>query len=359
MDFLILNDLRKLYGSAVAVEQFDLRMSRGEFVSFLGPSGSGKTTTMRMVAGFENPDRGTIVLDGMDITNLQPNKRKVGMVFQSYALFPHLTVRDNIGFGLMLSKMPKAEIGKRVDEMLGLIQMTELGQRFPSQLSGGQQQRVALARAIAPRPQVLLLDEPLSALDAKIRVGLRAEIRAIQQALGITTIYVTHDQEEAMSLSDRVVVMSHGRVEQVGTPYAIYNTPATTFVAGFVGTLNVLQGTLTQTGGDTLRIGSTNVRLATKMEGRKADSLIKFQLRPEAITPHPVTDLPGNPALNYLNARVEGVTFLGAVVRMRVNVNDSPLSVDTFNNPRMPPPQKGDTVQLAFDPGACMSVAAV
>ncbi len=216
MAFLDINHASKTFGDTPAVHDFDLHIEKGELVSFLGPSGCGKTTTLRMVAGFEVPTEGTIVLNGKDITNKAPSQRDVGMVFQAYALFPNMTVGNNIGFGLKIAKKPKEEIAARVKEMLGLIKMPELGDRYPYQLSGGQQQRVALARALAIAPQVLLLDEPLSALDAKIRVELRYEIRRIQQATKITTIYVTHDQEEALTLSDRVVVMSAGRMEQIG-----------------------------------------------------------------------------------------------------------------------------------------------
>ncbi|MEO5941074.1 MAG: ABC transporter ATP-binding protein, partial [Candidatus Limnocylindrales bacterium] len=234
MSFLVLEGIQKRFGSTVAVEDFHLAAEKGEFVSFLGPSGCGKTTTLRMIAGFEQPTAGTITVAGTDITHRPPNRRNIGMVFQSYALFPNMTVADNIGFGLKVRKRPKDQIRKRVDELLDLIHLPDKGGRFPYQLSGGQQQRVALARALAIEPEVLLLDEPLSALDAKIRVALRKEIRGIQRQLGITTVYVTHDQEEAMSLSDRVVVMSEGRIEQVGPPPEIYNFPATPFVASFV-----------------------------------------------------------------------------------------------------------------------------
>ena len=237
MTFLQIKNVSKTFGNAEAVKDFDLTIEKGELVSFLGPSGCGKTTTLRMVAGFEVPSGGSIVINNEDITNTPPNQRDVGMVFQSYALFPNMTVADNIGFGLKVAKKSPEETKSRVKEMLALINMPEYGDRYPSQLSGGQQQRVALARALALRPEVLLLDEPLSALDAKIRVSLRSEIRSIQRQLGITAIYVTHDQEEALSISDRVVVMYKGHMEQVGTPFEIYNFPATEFVASFVGTL--------------------------------------------------------------------------------------------------------------------------
>ncbi len=238
MAFLEINNVSKIFGNAVAVNDFDLQVDKGELVSFLGPSGCGKTTTLRMVAGFEIPTSGRIVVNGEDITDKAPNQRDVGMVFQAYTLFPNMTVADNIGFGLKIARKPADERKKRVAEMLDIIHMPNFGDRYPYQLSGGQQQRVALARALALSPQVLLLDEPLSALDAKIRVALRAEIRSIQRQLGITAIYVTHDQEEALSLSDRVVVMNGGRMDQVGTPFEIYNFPKTEFVAQFVGVLN-------------------------------------------------------------------------------------------------------------------------
>ena len=241
MSFLTLTGVQKQFpGGVTAVEDFNLEAVRGEFVSFLGPSGCGKTTTLRMIAGFEKPTAGTITVDGKDITYKAPNQRNVGMVFQSYALFPNMSVAGNIGFGLKVRKRPKAEIDRRVGELIGLMHLEGRADRYPWQLSGGQQQRVALARALAIEPQVLLLDEPLSALDAKIRIVLRKEIRAIQRQLGITTVYVTHDQEEALSLSDRVVVMSDGRIEQIGTPSEIYNFPTTAFVASFVGTLNLV-----------------------------------------------------------------------------------------------------------------------
>jgi putative spermidine/putrescine transport system ATP-binding protein len=227
MTFLELTHVRKAFGETAAVQDFSLAAERGEFVSFLGPSGCGKTTTLRMIAGFEKPTSGAIRIDDVDMTYRPPNQRNVGMVFQSYALFPNMTIAQNVGYGLKVRKKPKADIDRRVGELLELIKLPDKGDRYPYQLSGGQQQRVALARALAIEPQVLLLDEPLSALDAKIRIALRKEIRDIQRQLGITTVYVTHDQEEALSLSDRVVVMSEGRIEQIGTPADIYNFPAT------------------------------------------------------------------------------------------------------------------------------------
>ncbi|HVX72345.1 MAG TPA: ABC transporter ATP-binding protein, partial [Devosia sp.] len=229
-DFLHLDNLVKRFGGNTVVKGANLSFSKGEFVTLLGPSGCGKTTILRMIAGFERPTSGTILVEGKDISTLPPNQRQIGMVFQAYALFPNMNVEDNVGFGLRIAGMGRDERRVRVEEMLKLIGLGGYGKRFPFELSGGQQQRVALARALAPRPRMLLLDEPLSALDAKIRVSLRQEIRAIQRDLGITTIFVTHDQEEALSISDRIVVMSAGNIEQVGTPFEIYNKPATRFV---------------------------------------------------------------------------------------------------------------------------------
>lgn len=225
MAHLALTNISKYFGDFNAVRDFNLEVKKGEFVSFLGPSGCGKTTTLRLIAGFESPSTGTISIEGVDITHKAPNQRNVGMVFQAYALFPNMTVAQNIGFGLRVRKEKEADVKNRVAEMLSIIHMDEKANSYPYQLSGGQMQRVALARALAIRPEVLLLDEPLSALDAKIRVLLRAEIRSIQQKLGITTIYVTHDQEEALSLSDRIVVMNTGEMEQIGSPFEIYNFP--------------------------------------------------------------------------------------------------------------------------------------
>jgi putative spermidine/putrescine transport system ATP-binding protein len=341
--FLELENVRKQYGPNTVVHDFNLSVARGEFVSFLGPSGCGKTTTLRMVAGFETPSSGVIRLDGKDITDLRPNQRNVGMVFQSYALFPNLTVADNIAFGLKVKKRPAAEIKARVEEMLALIKLPQLGGRYPYQLSGGQQQRVALARAIAVKPQVLLLDEPLSALDAKIRVSLRSEIRSLQRNLGVTTIYVTHDQEEALSMSDRVVVMSEGRMEQVGAPFEVYNYPRTRFVASFVGTLNILNGTVVDP--DKGRVAIDGQEITTV---RGVVDAAKGDVRPVALRPEAVV-LNGSGS-NRLNGAIDEVSFLGSVVRIRVRFRDSAISLDTFNSPNAPPPKQGDKVVVSFAP---------
>ena len=343
MSYLELTDIQKRFGEVAAVADFNLKAERGEFVSFLGPSGCGKTTTLRMIAGFEQPTGGTIVLDGVDITNRPPNKRNVGMVFQSYALFPNMTVADNIGFGLNVRKRPSAEVKKRVGELLELINLPDKGGRFPYQLSGGQQQRIALARALAFEPSVLLLDEPLSALDAKIRVALRLEIRQIQRRLGITTVYVTHDQEEALSLSDRVVVMSEGRMEQVGTPFEIYNFPTTPFVASFVGTLNILPASVVDAGRGELTVVGQQVRIAKRFDG-SAGKAVSIALRPEMVSLGT-----GGEGMNNVSGRVTDVSFLGSIVRIRVALAEGAVvSLDEFNEPTLQLPSVDDTITINF-----------
>ena len=350
MGFLELSHVKKRFGAFVAVEDFELITERGEFVSLLGPSGCGKTTTLRMIAGFEYPDSGSIKVDGKEITNLPPNKRNVGMVFQAYALFPNMTVASNVGFGMRVKKQSKDAITKRVGELLEMIHMPEKADRYPYQLSGGQQQRVALARALAVEPQVLLLDEPLSALDAKIRVALRNEIRAIQRQLGITTVYVTHDQEEALSLSDRVVVMSDGRIEQIGSPSEIYNFPATSFVASFVGTLNLLAARVVDPSAGRLAVEGQEIRAAKPISGARSGEIVSVALRPESISLEE-----GPEGTNRLRGPVVDVSFLGSIVRLRIRLGDGPtVSLDTFNDPNLTLPPIGETVTVSFPPEASL-----
>jgi putative spermidine/putrescine transport system ATP-binding protein len=345
MAFLEIDKLTKRYGTHQVVQTVDLSIQRGEFVSFLGPSGCGKTTTLRMVAGFEEPTSGAIRIGDRDVTHLKPNQRNVGMVFQAYALFPNLTVAQNVGFGLKVQKKPAAEIKSRVEEMLKLIKLPHLADRYPYQLSGGQQQRVALARAIATKPQVLLLDEPLSALDAKIRVSLRDEIKGLQRELGITTVYVTHDQEEALSMSDRIVVMSEGRVEQIGTPFEIYNHPRTRFVASFVGTLNILPARIVDPATGAIEIDGQKVVSARGIVDAEKGATRSVALRPEALS------LNGDGhERNRLKGTIAEVSFLGSVVRVRVRFEANTVSLDTFNNPNVPPPKLGDQVAVSFAP---------
>jgi len=326
MSFLDISHLEKSFGTNRVVKDFSLPVEKGEFISLLGPSGCGKTTVLRMVAGFEQPTAGAIRIGGADVVGSRPNQRNIGMVFQAYALFPNLTVAENVGFGLKIKGVARAEREARVAEMLALIGLPDLGARYPFQLSGGQQQRVALARALAPKPQVLLLDEPLSALDAKVRVSLRTEIRAIQRELGITTIFVTHDQEEALSISDRIVVMNGGIADQVGTPFEIYNRPSTRFVAHFVGQLNVF-GT------------DAEGRLAGIALGKPGD----YAARPEAIH---LGQTPG--ADIVLPAVVTDVHFLGSVIRLTADVAGNRVALDTFNRPDAPPPALGARVDLSL-----------
>ena len=339
--FLSLEGVRKEFGGVFVVDAFDLEVAQGEFVSFLGPSGCGKTTTLRMVAGFEQPTSGTIRLAGKDVTFAKPNERNIGMVFQSYALFPNMTVGRNVGFGLKVRGRPKAEIAARVEEMLALIRMPELGNRYPYQLSGGQQQRVALTRALAIQPQVLLLDEPLSALDAKIRVELRGEIRRIQQQLGITTIYVTHDQEEALSLSDRIVVMNAGRIEQIGGPFEIYNFPRTTFVAGFVGTLNQLRCTAEDPAAGKLSFDGQVFSAGSPVAAAKGQPVLAM-LRPEELR------FGATEGENHINGVVERVTFLGSIVRLYIRLGTSTVTLDALNERRLTLPKVGDTQTVSF-----------
>ncbi len=333
MTFLTLDHLQKSFGPTRVVHDFDLGVEKGEFVSFLGPSGCGKTTVLRMVAGFETPTAGRVVIDGRDVTRLRPNQRQIGMVFQSYALFPNLTVAENVGFGLRTAGVPRAERAGRVAEMLALIGLPDLGGRYPWQLSGGQQQRVALARALAPRPRVLLLDEPLSALDAKIRVSLRNQIREIQQQLAITTIFVTHDQEEALSISDRIVVMHKGIADQTGTPAQIYNQPATDFVAGFVGTLNRFEAEVLDPARGLVRVEGAEIALDRPLPPGR----ITLAARPESL----------RIAAEGIPAEITGVEFLGSVQRLRARVAGREVVLDRFNEPGEALPQPGAQVRLA------------
>ena len=360
MAFLELTGIQKRFGEVAAVADFNLAAERGEFVSFLGPSGCGKTTTLRMIAGFEQPTEGTIVVDGTDITRRPPNRRNVGMVFQSYALFPNMTVAGNIGFGLKVRKTSTDKIKAKVAELLTMINLPDKGDRYPYQLSGGQQQRVALARALAIEPQVLLLDEPLSALDAKIRVALRKEIRSIQRQFGITTVYVTHDQEEALSLSDRVVVMSEGRVEQIGTPAEIYNFPATPFVASFVGTLNLVTARVVEAGTGRVSVAGQEVVAAAPITEVREGGTVTLALRPESI------ELGEGGGSNRFRGPLEDVSFLGSIVRMRLRLGPPgatpadgvTISFDTFNDPNLEPPAVGETVTVSFPPEASLVVGA-
>ena len=311
---LALNGLSKHYGDFYAVREVSLTIADGEFLVLLGPSGCGKTTTLRMVAGFIEPSAGHVRLAGQDVTLLPPWKRNAGMVFQSYALFPHMTVAQNVAFGLEMRKLPRADIERRVEEALALVRLGGYGGRLPRQLSGGQQQRVALARALAIRPDVLLLDEPLSNLDAKLRQEVRVEIRELQRQLGLTTVMVTHDQEEALTMADRLVVMNEGSVRQVGSQRDLYERPADQFVAGFVGRTTFLAGTIEAPG----RLRSDG-GLALACTGGKAGRAV-LALRPERVelAPKPQPGLD-----NSLSGTVEFVSYLGALIDIHVRLSPS------------------------------------
>jgi putative spermidine/putrescine transport system ATP-binding protein len=347
MSLLTIRSVVKSFGTNTVVKEFDLAMQDSEFISLLGPSGCGKTTVLRMVAGFETPSAGAIEIDGQNVTALRPNQRKIGMMFQSYALFPNLTVAGNVAFGLKVTGTPVDEITRRVDEMLSMVGLSGFGARYPYQLSGGQQQRVALARAIAPRPRVLLLDEPLSALDAKIRVALRGEIRAIQRELGITTLFVTHDQEEAMAMSDRVVVMNGGRAEQIGTPDQIYNRPASRFVAGFIGALNLLPATLRDAATGQVDTALGPVALDRPLT-QSAGSALTLAFRPESLR----LITPGDAAQSQaFTGRLVTREFLGAIVRFRAEMaGGMTLGLDCFNRTGETLPEIGHEVRLAIPP---------
>ncbi|BBK45062.1 Fe(3+) ions import ATP-binding protein FbpC [Allostella vacuolata] len=314
--YLRVAGLEKRFGSFTALSGIDLTIQEGEFVCFLGPSGCGKTTLLRAIAGLDPQTGGQIIQAGRDISRLPPAQRDYGIVFQSYALFPNLTVAENVGYGLVNRRMKRPAIAARVQELLAMIGLPDSGPKYPAQLSGGQQQRVALARALATSPGLLLLDEPLSALDARVRLRLRGEIKELQRRLGVTTIMVTHDQEEAISVADRIVVMNHGHIEQVDTPDAIYRTPASLFVAGFVGTMNFLTGTKSDPG--RVRLGALDFRVAEDALERGAACTICA--RPEDFIIRNV----GRDTPNAFEATIAATEFLGPVVRARLHIPTLP-----------------------------------
>jgi len=328
-----LRGLRRNFSGTTALDGLDLTIEPGELIALLGPSGCGKTTALRCVAGFEQPDEGAVLIDGADITRVPANRRDAGMVFQSYSLFPNLSIRDNVAFGLRVRKVAAAKRHARAQELLELIGLPQIGERYPHQLSGGQQQRVALARALALEPRVLLLDEPLSALDAKVRVTLREEIRRLQLSLGITTIFVTHDQEEALSMADRVAVLRAGRLEQVADPATLYDRPATAFVAEFVGTMNRIPGKLS---GRTVTVLGQDLPVEGDVP---ATSDVEVLVRPETVI---VTPDPSSEAMILVSS------FRGSTSRLRVQLGDLEMLADVPGH---------DTVRLA--PGTRVRVELV
>lgn len=319
--YLQVHNLSKQYGDFVALNQVSLNVREGEFICFLGPSGCGKTTLLRAIAGLEFQTAGSIIQDGLDISWLPPNKRDFGIVFQSYALFPNLTVAQNIAFGLQNLGVAKPRITQTVTKLLENIGLPDAGNKYPGQLSGGQQQRVALARALATSPSLLLLDEPLSALDAQVRVHLRQEIKQLQHQLGVTTIMVTHDQEEAMSMADRIVVMNHGRIEQIGTPQEIYQNPASVFVAKFVGTINLIPCRVT--GPERVELHGMQFHVPTTNHLNRHEGLLA--IRPEDIE----LAEDDSTETNLLRAQVESVEFLGSFARLELRADNAlALTVD-------------------------------
>lgn len=317
MSYIAINGLSKFYGEARAVDNFDLTIEQGEFIVFLGPSGCGKTTTLRMVAGFIEPSAGSIAVGGQDLTHIPAYRRNIGIVFQNYALFPHLTVLENVAFGLRRRKIAEDAIRKRVKEVLEMVQLEHLADQMPRQLSGGQQQRVAIARAIAISPDVLLLDEPLSNLDAKLRSSIRREIRALQQRLGITTILVTHDQDEAMSLADRIVTINKGAIQQIGTPDEIYTKPANRFVADFIGAANFINGRVSAPGRFETESG---LMLQTEALPTDCKSVV---IRPEALIVCAAQPAAEN---NVWPAQRTGITYLGPSLSLDLIVGSEQLT---------------------------------
>jgi putative spermidine/putrescine transport system ATP-binding protein len=334
MSFLELRRLTKRYDAVVAVQDFDLTVERGEFVSLLGPSGCGKTTMLQMVAGFVSPTEGSIKLDGKDITSVKPSRRGLGIVFQSYALFPHMTVADNVGFGLEMRGVSKTDRQRRIAETLELVHLGKFAARFPREMSGGQRQRVALARALVIKPPVLLLDEPLGALDAKLRHDMQIELRALQHHIGVTTIMVTHDQEEAMTLSDRVVLMNQGRIEQIGRPYEMYEEPNGRFASTFLGKANLFSGQRAAAD-STVRVGGITLPANGGAVGE-----VDYVVRPEK-----VRFVPGADAL--LRGSVQARAFLGSYWLFQVTTELGNVQV-TLPNTGLPDVQEGQAVGLVW-----------
>ena len=337
-------DVEKRFGSNLVVRKMNMEIYEGEFLTLLGPSGCGKTTTLRMIAGFEDATSGIIKVQGERVENKEPYQRDVNTVFQNYALFPHMTVFDNVAYGLTIKKVPKDEIRQRVAEMLELVQLTDYERRKPDELSGGQKQRVAIARALINRPKVLLLDEPLGALDLKLRKQMQIELKRLQKKLGITFVYVTHDQEEALTMSDRIAVMNAGVIEQLGTPMEIYDHPLTRFVAGFIGESNIFDGTVTAVEGDLLRVDTPAGKLLTRGSGFAVGEEMHVSIRPEYLEAGERSadgfDLP---------ARIKDFTYMGTVVKTALDMADgTELKLSRFEQDANA--HEGDKVYLSWRP---------
>jgi spermidine/putrescine ABC transporter ATP-binding subunit len=350
MPGLRLENLFKQFGKTVAVDHINLDIEDGEILTMLGPSGCGKTTTLRCIAGFTIPNNGNIFLGSRNVTGLPPEKREIGFVFQNYALWPHMTVFDNLAFGLRLQRIPKSAIKSKVENVLDLVRLGGFAERYPRQLSGGQQQRIALARALVIEPSVLLFDEPLSNLDAQLREEMRFEIRELQKKLGITAVYVTHDQAEALALSDRIAVMNKGIITQIGTPEQIYSRPSNRFVAGFIGLSSFVEGTVVQVNRTTgyavvSNGGEANIRVPA--QNLRENQKVTIAIRPEYITmqPNPTTPVPDN--ANVLQGEVIRAAYLGDVIDYRIGLGQWVLRVHTEAEKVLHP---GDKVQLIIPP---------
>jgi spermidine/putrescine ABC transporter ATP-binding subunit len=352
---LQIQNLRKTFQDVVAVDDIDFEVNKGEFLSLLGPSGCGKTTTLRMIAGFEVPDHGAVWLSGEDITNKPPHKRNIGMVFQNYALFPHMTVDDNVAFGLKMRKVSKQETTERVKRALGLVQLSGLEHRFPRQMSGGQQQRVALARALVIEPQLLLLDEPLSNLDAKLRAEMRVELKMIQQKVGITAIFVTHDQEEALTLSDRIAVMDRGQIVQLDSPFQVYEHPAGSFVCSFLGQENFLPGEVVESGEDELTVKSdkgTILHVSPNPELKPGDRVLVMvkKERIKLVAPDAAS------AANSVETGIDFVTYMGPSIHYLATVDDKRMLIINQNDTGVPTFNRDDAVRLEWKCEDCMAM---
>ena len=350
-----LRGLRKAFGPLVAVDDIDLTVFEGEFLSLLGPSGCGKTTTLNLIAGFHEPSGGRVVIDGAEVTGVPAYRRGLGVVFQNYALFPHLTVFENVAFGLRMRGVPRGEMARQVAEALALVRLEGHAGAWPAQLSGGMQQRVALARALVFRPRVLLLDEPLAALDKKLRDEMRGELQEIQRAVRITTVFVTHDQQEALALSDRIAVMGRGRIEQVGTPREIYERPAARFVADFIGASNAVSGRVVAVGADEAEVelegvGRLVVRAACSHRALAAGGRAELLIRPERLALLPPG---GGDGPNTFPARIAGLTYLGSHTEARVELAGGPRLLVALDEHRCPVVlSEGAAIRVSLPPDA-------
>jgi putative spermidine/putrescine transport system ATP-binding protein len=352
---LELRDISKHFGSFVAASHINLKVRKGEFLSLLGPSGCGKTTTLRMIAGFVDPTDGQVLIKGKDVNDTPSYKRNVGMCFQNYALFPHLTVEDNLAFGLKLRKVSKEQIKEKVERSLDLVKLSGKNLRYPSELSGGEQQRVSLARALIIEPDVLLLDEPLSNLDAKLRAEMRIELKRIQETVGITSIFVTHDQEEALVLSDRIVVMNKGAIEQIGTPTTIYENPETEFVAHFIGEGNFFDGIIKGSNEVEADVEVENGRMRTTVAqtgGLSVGARVKFVVRPEYIHFVPQCESPGK---NIFKGTIRFASYIGSVCNYVCSLDglEKDVLVCVQGEPGQRPIAEETTVSLCWTPQSC------